>query len=66
MAGHPLGYLGTARAAHVRDTRAVLLACAALIVVTAVSDLCVPDVHRVRRVGPVDRVTGNDGSQVRS
>ncbi|MEW5351123.1 MULTISPECIES: MFS transporter [unclassified Streptomyces] len=62
----PLGYLVTALAAHVWDTRAVLLACAALIVVTAVLNLCVPDVHRVDRVEPVDRVIGNDRSKITS
>ncbi|MFJ7902169.1 MFS transporter [Streptomyces sp. NPDC096198] len=45
----PLGYLLTALAARVWDTRTVLLACAALIAAAVALNLCVPDVYRVNR-----------------
>ncbi|MFI9648284.1 MFS transporter [Streptomyces sp. NPDC052040] len=45
----PLGYLLTALAARVWDTRTVLLGCAALIAAAVALNLCVPDVYRVNR-----------------
>ncbi|MFF4957621.1 MFS transporter [Streptomyces sp. NPDC001222] len=45
----PLGYLLTALAARMWDTRTVLLACAALIAAAVVLNLCVPEVYRVNR-----------------
>ncbi|KRD06234.1 MULTISPECIES: MFS transporter [unclassified Streptomyces] len=50
----PAGYLVTALAAHSWDGRTVLLACAAMIAAATVLNLCVPAVHRVNRVTPVD------------
>ncbi|MDR3083494.1 MAG: MFS transporter [Streptomyces sp.] len=46
----PLGYLITALAAHTWDSQSVLLACAGLIAVATVVNLCVPDVHRINRL----------------
>ncbi|MEV5985142.1 MFS transporter [Streptomyces sp. NPDC052051] len=45
----PLGYLITVCAADAWDNRTVLMACAGLIVVTTVLNLCVPDVYRINR-----------------
>ncbi|MFF7187053.1 MFS transporter [Streptomyces sp. NPDC008222] len=50
----PLGYLLTALAARLWDTRTVLVACAALIAAAVVLNLCVPDVYRVNRRQPDD------------
>ncbi|GGM22428.1 MFS transporter [Streptomyces fumigatiscleroticus] len=46
----PCGYLVTGLVAHAWDSRRALLACAGLIVVATVADLCVPDVYRVNRL----------------
>ena len=43
----PLGYLLTALAAGTWDNRTVLVACAGLVVVSAVLNLCVRDVYRI-------------------
>jgi MFS family permease len=51
----PGGYLLTALAAHSWDSRTALLACAAMIAAATVLNLCVPAVHRVNRLTPVDR-----------
>ncbi|MFF9673570.1 MFS transporter [Streptomyces eurythermus] len=51
----PLGYLVTALAAHSWNSQAVLLACAAMITVATVLNLCVPDVYRVNRLTPSHR-----------
>ncbi len=48
----PLGYLIAALAAHSWNSQAVLLACAAMITVATVLNLCVPAVHRVNRLTP--------------
>ncbi|WP_424864048.1 MFS transporter [Streptomyces sp. MMS24-I29] len=48
----PLGYLITALAAHSWNSQAALLACAAMITVATVLNLCVPDVYRVNRLAP--------------
>lgn len=45
----PLGYLLTALAVGVWDNRTVLVACAGLVVASAVLNLCVRDVYRVNR-----------------
>ncbi|MEU6095107.1 MFS transporter [Streptomyces sp. NPDC047079] len=50
----PLGYLVTALAARMWDTRTVLLGCAALIAAAVALNLCVPDVYRITRQGPGD------------
>ncbi|MDQ0688443.1 MFS family permease [Streptomyces achromogenes] len=61
----PVGYLVTALAAHSFDARTVLLACAAMIAAATVLNLCVPAVHRVNRLTPVDRPrTTNDRREV--
>ncbi|AVV44563.1 MFS transporter [Streptomyces sp. ID05-04B] len=60
----PVGYLVTALAAHSFDGRTVLLACAAMIAAATVLNLCVPAVHRVNRLTPVDRPTTNDRREV--
>ncbi|MGW1270302.1 MFS transporter [Streptomyces sp. NPDC002491] len=51
----PAGYVVTALAAHAWDGRTALLACAAMIAAATVLNLCVPAVHRVNRLTPVDR-----------
>lgn len=51
----PLGYLGAAFAADAWSSEGTLLACAGIIALTTVLNLCVPDVHRVNRLTPSDR-----------
>jgi MFS family permease len=51
----PLGYLVTALAAHVWNSRRVLLACAGMIAAAAVLNLCVADVYRINRLVPDGR-----------
>ncbi|NUT27504.1 MAG: MFS transporter, partial [Streptomyces sp.] len=46
----PLGYLLTALAAGLWDDRAVLVACAGLVVVAVVLNLCVRDLYRINAV----------------
>ncbi|GAA4078763.1 MFS transporter [Streptomyces shaanxiensis] len=48
----PLGYLLTALAAGAWDNRTVLVACAGLVVVSCVLNLCVRDVYRINAVKP--------------
>ncbi|MEU0405672.1 MFS transporter [Streptomyces sp. NPDC006197] len=48
----PLGYLITALAAHSWDSQGILLACAGMIALATVLNLCVPDVYRVNRLTP--------------
>ncbi len=51
----PLGYLLTALAVGTWDNRMVLVACAGLVVASAVLNLCVRDVYRInRRAGARD------------
>ncbi|OQR59724.1 MFS transporter [Streptomyces maremycinicus] len=57
----PLGYLITALAAHSWSSQAVLLTCAGLIAAATVLNLCVPDVHRINRLTPVDQPAAADG-----
>ncbi|KMS70602.1 MFS transporter [Streptomyces viridochromogenes] len=52
----PLGYLLTALAVGTWDNRMVLVACAGLVVASAVLNLCVRDVYRINR-----RVTADAG-----
>ncbi|MFD7079351.1 MFS transporter [Streptomyces sp. NPDC059918] len=51
----PLGYLGAAFAADAWSSEGTLLACAGIIALTTVLNLCVPDVHRVNRLTPSGR-----------
>ncbi|MEV6582784.1 MFS transporter [Streptomyces sp. NPDC051582] len=51
----PLGYLVTAVAADSWSSQGALLACAVIIALTTVLNLCVPDVHRVNRLAPSGR-----------
>ncbi|WP_093904689.1 MFS transporter [Streptomyces sp. cf386] len=52
----PLGYLLTALAAGTWGNRTVLMACAGLVVASAVLNLCVRDVYRINAVKRVDAV----------
>ncbi|MFI5554247.1 MFS transporter [Streptomyces sp. NPDC051738] len=52
----PLGYLLTALAVGVWGNRTVLVACAGLVVASAVLNLCVRDVYRINAVKRVDAV----------
>lgn len=58
----PFGYLITALAAHSWSSQAVLLACAGLIALAAVLNLCARDVYRVNRLVPdsQSRTTDDD------
>ncbi|MEU9300154.1 MFS transporter [Streptomyces sp. NPDC048269] len=51
----PLGYLITAFSVHTWDDRTVLMACAGLVVVATVLNLCVPDVYRINRLPANDQ-----------
>ncbi|MFJ3174168.1 MFS transporter [Streptomyces roseus] len=51
----PLGYLVTAFAADSWSSQGTLLACAGVVVLVTVLNLCVPDVHRVNRLPPGSR-----------
>ncbi|MFE5773073.1 MFS transporter [Streptomyces sp. NPDC056485] len=51
----PLGYLGAAVAADAWSSEGTLLACAGVVALTTVLNLCVPDVHRVNRLTPSGR-----------
>ncbi|MFF9851790.1 MFS transporter [Streptomyces litmocidini] len=56
----PLGYLVTALAAHSWSSRGILLACAGMIALATVLNLCVPDVYRVNRITPSRRSRASD------
>ncbi|MGW6905008.1 MFS transporter [Streptomyces sp. NPDC054940] len=56
----PLGYLLTALAAGTWGNRTVLMACAGLVVASAVLNLCVRDVYRINAVKRVDAVAPDE------